>query len=228
MGAKVLVYAGLVFLFASKVYAEPQSAEKCIQRNESERTWSPFVQGQVAYGRTSGTTVEESDIGYVGGLEFGARRSLTMDLCLSLSAKIFTATAKFKDRDNHADATLDIMQGVLLGVGGRYPITQDWSAEGSAGLGAANTTYSSDARDVEYDKTAPWGGRVGEITAGLGLNLTDVTQVRLGLSITHVVTGAGRQRGNEGDGAASVASNDTGKAVNLNIIGAYIGVGVEL
>ena len=175
MEAKIFAYAGLVFLFASRVYAEPQTAEKCIQHIESERTWSPFVHGLVSYGRTSGTTVEESDTGYLAGLELGARRSLDMNLCLSLSAKIFTGTAEFKDRDNHTNATLDIMQGILLGAGGRYPINQDWSAEATVSLGAANTKYSSDDRDIKYNKTAPWGGRVGEITAGLGLSLLTST-----------------------------------------------------
>ena len=228
MVCKNFVYAGVGLLFASTAFAVPQSAEKCVRPTESDRTWSPFVQGQVSYGHTNGTTVEKSDVGYLGGLEFGAQRALDMNLRLSLSGKIFTGLAKFKDRDNHANASLIIPQGLLVGVGGWYQITQEWGAEFIVGVGAANTSYSSDARDAEYSKSAPWGGRIGEITGGLGLSITEITLIRLGLSITHVVTGAGQQKGGEGDGAASVASNDTGKAVNLNIIAAYLGVGVEL
>ncbi len=58
MEAKIFAYAGLVFLFASGVQAEPQTTEKCIQHCESERIWSPFVQGLVSYGRTDGRTFE--------------------------------------------------------------------------------------------------------------------------------------------------------------------------
>lgn len=202
---------------------EAQSSELC-----SSNDWAPVFQADVLIGRTNGATVESSGSGWLIGIDGGAGRSISEIICLALTIRGISGMANFKDRDFHSEATLRLKQGLMLHAGGQMSLNQSLNAETGASLGVANTSYTTEAENVSFDNTANWGGRIGEISAGIALDIYENTQIRSGANITHIVTGAGQKKGNPSDLAAEIASNDTGKAVNINIIGIYFGLNLML
>jgi hypothetical protein len=217
--SKFLKFIAIIFsLLINLNFTEAMSAELC-----SSDVWSTVLRTDVLIGRTNGATVESSRSGWLIGIEGGAGKSISELGCFVITLRGISGMASFVDRDFHSEAILHLKHGLMLHAGGQVALNQSMNAEIGASLGAAKTSYTTKTKNISLNKTAAWGGRIGDISAGIAWNLNESLQLRSGANVTHIVTGAGQKKGNPSDLAAEIASNDSGKAVNLNIIGAYFG-----
>lgn len=174
-----------------------------------------------AYGVTTGATVERRDSGHVSNLEIGVNTSPIGMVCPFYSLGLISGKANFKDSDLHASATLNLKLGISVRVGGRTEIFKDIDALLKIGLGAADVDYT--AKGLNIEKSGAWAGRVAELTGGVAWKVLQEAEIQGGISATHIVTATGNSRGV--DDFSDPTSSDPGKAVNINIIGVFLGLG---